>query len=262
MYHFFVSQEQIHQKPADSFGEEIGREGMGSITITGSDVNHIKNVLRMKPGEKVLISNGVDKDYHCRLAEIGAEEVIAEILSVDEEGTELPARLYLFQGLPKQDKLELIIQKAVELGVYQVIPVSMHRCVVKLDAKKAEAKVKRWNGIAESAAKQSKRMMIPEVTDVMTVKEALAYAAEFDLKLLPYENARGMAATRECVEKVKPGMNIAVFIGPEGGFEDSEVELAKAAGFEAVSLGRRILRTETAGLTTLSILMYQIEANL
>ena len=246
MYHFFVSQEQI---------------GPGLITITGSDVNHIKNVLRMKPGEEVLVSNGVDKDYHCRIAQIMADAVQAEILSVDEEGTELPAKLYLFQGLPKQDKMEMIIQKAVELGVYQVIPVAMHRSVVKLDAKKADAKVKRWNGIAESAAKQSKRMIIPQVTDVMTVKEALKYAEESDLKLLPYENARGMAATKECVEKVKPGMSIAVFIGPEGGFEDAEVELAKTAGFEAISLGKRILRTETAGLTALSILMYQIEAN-
>lgn len=256
MYHFFVSQEQI-QEYRDA---ENGQDGcLGQIVIIGSDVNHIKNVLRMKIDEEVLVSNGVDKDYHCRIAEIGAEKVVAEILSVDEEGTELSARLYLFQGLPKQDKMELIVQKAVELGAYQVIPVSMHRSVVKLDAKKADAKVKRWNGIAESAAKQSKRMVIPEVTEVMTVKEALAYAAGFDLKLLPYENARGMAATKECMEKVKPGMRIAVFIGPEGGFEDSEVELAKAAGFETISLGKRILRTETAGLTTLSLLMYQLE---
>lgn len=256
MYHFFVSQEQIHEYRDSEAGQA---DGMGSIVIRGSDVNHIKNVLRMKTGEEVLISNGVDKDYRCCITEIGAEEVIAGILSVDEEGTELPARLYLFQGLPKQDKMELIVQKAVELGAYQVIPVSMHRSVVKLDAKKAEAKVKRWKGISESAAKQSKRMVIPEVTEVMTVKEALAYAADLDLKLLPYENARGMAATKECIEKVKPGMSIAVFIGPEGGFEDAEVELAKASGFETISLGKRILRTETAGLTTLSILMYQIE---
>ena len=271
MYHFFVSQEQIYlnenagvdlQETESLRGNAEGQESLGTIVITGSDVNHIRNVLRMKPGEEVLISNGVDKDYHCCLAEIGAEEVIAQILSVDEEGTELPARIYLFQGLPKQDKMELIVQKAVELGAYQIIPVSMHRSVVKLDAKKADSKVKRWNGIAESAAKQSKRMVIPEVTEVMTVKEALAYAADFELKLLPYENARGMAATKECVEQVKPGMRIAVFIGPEGGFEESEVELARKSGFEAISLGKRILRTETAGLTTLSILMYQIEANL
>ena len=155
--------------------------------------------------------------------------------------------------------MELIVQKAVELGVYQVIPVAMKRSVVKLDARKEETKIRRWNTIAESAAKQSKRIVIPEVTGVMSVKEALAYAADFDLKLLPYENARGMAATKEQVEAVRPGMDIAVFIGPEGGFEETEVEEARASGFYPVSLGKRILRTETAGLTMLSILMYQME---
>lgn len=244
MYHFFVTQDQI--------GPEI-------ITITGSDVNHMKNVLRMKPGEEILISNGVDKDYRCQVENLDSDAVTARILSVDEEGTELPGKIYLFQGLPKQEKMELIVQKAVELGVYQVIPVAMKRSVVKLDAKKEEAKIRRWNTIAESAAKQSKRIVIPEVTGVMSVKEALAYAADFDLKLLPYENARGMEATKEQVEAVQPGMNIAVFIGPEGGFEETEVEAARAAGFYPVSLGKRILRTETAGLTMLSILMYQLE---
>ena len=244
MYHFFVTQDQI---------------GPETITITGPDVNHMKNVLRMKPGEEILISNGVDKDYHCQVETLDSDAVTARILSVDEEGTELPGKIYLFQGLPKQEKMELIVQKAVELGVYQVIPVAMKRSVVKLDAKKEEAKIRRWNTIAESAAKQSKRIVIPEVTGVMSVKEALAYAADFDLKLLPYENARGMAATKEQVEAVRPGMDIAVFIGPEGGFEETEVEEARAAGFYPVSLGKRILRTETAGLTMLSILMYQME---
>ena len=219
----------------------------------------MKNVLRMKPGEEILISNGVDKDYRCQVETLDSDAVTARILSVDEEGTELPGKIYLFQGLPKQEKMELIVQKAVELGVYQVIPVAMKRSVVKLDARKEETKIRRWNTIAESAAKQSKRIVIPEVTGVMSVKEALAYAADFDLKLLPYENARGMAATKEQVEAVRPGMDIAVFIGPEGGFEETEVEEARATGFYPVSLGKRILRTETAGLTMLSILMYQME---
>ena len=174
MYHFFVTQDQI---------------GPETITITGSDVNHMKNVLRMKPGEEILISNGVDKDYRCQVETLDSDAVTARILSVDEEGTELPGKIYLFQGLPKQEKMELIVQKAVELGVYQVIPVAMKRSVVKLDAKKEEAKVRRWNTIAESAAKQSKRIVIPEVTGVMSVKEALAYAVVFDLKLLPFEYA-------------------------------------------------------------------------
>ena len=244
MYHFFVTPAQIMD---------------GYAVITGQDVNHIRNVLRMKPGEQVGIRDGISRSYICELEAIEEEEIRAKILTEDTNLSELPAELYLFQGLPKSDKMELIIQKAVELGVHEVIPVATRRAVVKLDRKKEESKLKRWNAIAESAAKQSKRIVIPEVTGVMSVKEALAYAADFDLKLLPYENARGMAATKEQVEAVRSGMDIAVFIGPEGGFEETEVEEARAAGFYPVSLGKRILRTETAGLTMLSILMYQME---
>ena len=245
MYHFFVSPEQI---------------GESHICITGNDVNHIKNVLRMKPGEQVLISNGVDKDYHCEIESMTPEEVTARILSVDEEGTELPAKLYLFQGLPKSDKMELIVQKAVELGVYQVIPVMTKRAVVKLDAKKEEARVKRWNSIAESAAKQSKRIIIPEVTGVMSLSEAFAFAKNLDVNLIPFEHAEGMAGTRKELERVGPGKSVGIFIGPEGGFEDSEIVAACEADIRPVTLGKRILRTETAGLAILSILMFQLES--
>lgn len=244
MYHFFVKQEQI----LDSI-----------IRITGRDVNHIKNVLRMKQGEQVLVSNGIDKDYHCKLEMITRDQVTARILSVDEEGTELPAKLYLFQGLPKSDKMEMIIQKAVELGVYRIIPVATKRTVVKLDPKKEEAKVKRWNGIAESAAKQSKRILIPEVTAVMSLKEAYEYTSGFDVKLIPFEHADGMEGTKKELERVKPGTDVSVFIGPEGGFDDGEIEAAIAKGIRPITLGRRILRTETAGLAALSILMYRLE---
>lgn len=244
MYHFFVSPNHIDGQ---------------TIRITGPDVNHIKNVLRMRQGEELLISNGRDTDYYCRILETGTETVVAEILSEDREGRELPARLYLFQGLPKQEKMEWIVQKAAELGAYQIIPVAARRSVVKLDAKKEEAKVKRWNSIAESGAKQSKRSVIPQVTRVMNMEEALKYGADFDIKLIPYENARGMTETKELVEQVRPGMKIGIFIGPEGGFEEKEVELAAAAGFHPISLGKRILRTETAGMAILSILMYQLE---
>lgn len=245
MHHFFVTPDQI---------------GAESIRMTGTDVNHIKNVLRMKPGEQVLISNGVDRDYHCEVETISAEQVVARILEIREEGTELPAKLYLFQGLPKSDKMELIIQKAVELGVYQIIPVASKRAVVKLDAKKEDVKVKRWNGIAESAAKQSKRIIIPEVTGVMTLKEAFAYGAEFDVNLIPFEHAEGMDGTRKELDRVKPGMKVGIFIGPEGGFDDSEIDLAQTHDVRPITLGRRILRTETAGLATLSILMFQLES--
>ncbi|MFA9375332.1 MAG: 16S rRNA (uracil(1498)-N(3))-methyltransferase [Lachnotalea sp.] len=244
MYHFFVKEEQIEEK---------------NIRIIGLDVNHIKNVLRMKPGEQVLISNGVDKDYLCCLEEITNDEVIAKILAIDEMGTELQAKVYLFQGLPKSDKMELIVQKAVELGVYEIIPVAMKNSIVKLDSKKVESKINRWQGIAESAAKQSKRIIIPKVKSVMTLKEALVYAKNFEYNLIPYENAKGMSKTKEIIASLKPNMSIGVFIGPEGGFDELEIELALSNGMHTITLGKRILRTETAGLTTLSVIMFQLE---
>lgn len=244
MFHFFADQSQI---------------GGGRIVITGADVNHIKNVLRMKEGEEALISNRTDRDYLCRVAALSPDAVHFEILEECPEGTELPAKIYLFQGLPKGDKMELIIQKAVELGVYRVIPVAMKRSVVKLDGKKAEAKVKRWNAISESAAKQSKRIIIPEVTGVKSFKEALTYAADFDLNLVPYECAEGMDGARKTVAAAKAGMSIGIFVGPEGGFEDAEIKLAKEAGAHVLTLGKRILRTETAGLCLLSVLMFRLE---
>ena len=244
VYHFFVTPAQISEEYA---------------TITGQDVNHIRNVLRMKPGEQVGIRDGISRNYVCELEEIGTEAIRARILSADEDSSELPARLYLFQGLPKSDKMELIIQKAVELGAYEIIPVATRRAVVKLDQKKKASKVKRWNMIAESAAKQSGRMLVPRVTGVMTLKEAYAYAGTFDINLIPYELAEGMKGTREIIGQVKQGMQVGIFIGPEGGFDVEEVEAAVEAGIHPVTLGRRILRTETAGLTALSVLMFQLE---
>lgn len=244
MHHFFV---------------EKGQVGSEYITITGADVNHIKNVLRMKQGEEILVSNKEDKDYLCVILEMGQESVTAEIIEAREGTTELPSKIYLFQGLPKSDKMELIIQKAVELGVYEIIPVATKRAVVKLDAKKEESKLKRWQGISESAAKQSKRMVIPRVAGVMSFKEAVAYASGLDSSIIPYEHAEGMRHTKDTIAKMAPGTGIGVFIGPEGGFDDSEIELALANNIIPVTLGKRILRTETAGLTALSVIMFQLE---
>lgn len=245
MYHFFVKQDQVS-------GEVI--------TVTGPDVNHIKNVLRMRQGEQVLISNGVDRDYLCEISSITSDAVTASILSQEEEGTELPVKLTLFQGLPKSDKMELIIQKAVELGAYRIVPVETRRTVVKLDKKKSEAKVRRWNAVSESAAKQSKRIMIPEVSGVVSFKEALALSKAMDKSIIPFEHAVGMADTKAYISAIEPGMSVGIFIGPEGGFEDSEIEMAKEHGVKPVTLGRRILRTETAGLAILSVLMFQMES--
>lgn len=245
MYHFFVTPAQI----AD-----------GYAVITGQDVNHIRNVLRMKPGEKIAVRDGISRNYICELEDIGAEAVRALILSSEEDSTELPAKLVLFQGLPKSDKMELIIQKAVELGAYEIVPVATRRAVVKLDKKKEEAKKKRWNAIAESAAKQCGRMRIPKVKDVMSLTEAFAYAGSFDFNIIPYELAEGMEETRAILDKIRPGMQVGIFIGPEGGFDVAEIEEAMAAGVSPITLGRRILRTETAGMTVLSILMFRLEA--
>lgn len=242
MHHFFVNQEQIQGN---------------SVRITGSDVNHIKNVLRMKEGEQLLISDGTGKDYLCRLL-AASEEVLAEVLEV-QESRELPSEIYLFQGLPKSDKMELIIQKSVELGVFRIIPVATRNAVVKLDAKKEESKRKRWQAISESAAKQSKRSIVPEIGGVISLKEAFQMVQDFDVKLIPYEHENGMAGTREELKRVKTGQKIAVFIGPEGGFDEGEIQMAKEMGVIPVSLGKRILRTETAGLCALSILGYHLE---
>ena len=245
MYHFFVKPEQIGQK---------------EIRIEGSDVNHIRNVLRMNPGDQITVSSGEDaREYRCEIAQLEEDCVTARIMWVEESGVELPSRICLFQGLPKGDKMELIIQKAVELGVSEIVPMATKRAIVKLDQKKEEAKRKRWNAISESAAKQSKRQIVPEVKPVMSFAEAVKYAGTYDVKLIPYELAEGMEKTRSIISSLTPGQSIAVFIGPEGGFDEQEVELARAAGAESVTLGRRILRTETAGMTVLSILMYQLE---
>ena len=242
------------------FVDETSRQG-DQFRITGSDYNHIRHALRMQPGDTFLVScNGAS--CLCKLASCDEDSVIAAILDEDYQNTELPVRFYLFQGLPKGDKLELIIQKAVELGVAGIIPVEMSRCVMKLDEKKKKARQARWQSIAESAAKQSKRNVIPEVSDVLTYKQTMAKIREMDLFLVPYENARGMAATREALDRIQPGMSVGILIGPEGGFDPQEIKLAEEAGAVTVSLGKRILRAETAAVTAVAMGMLHVELNL
>lgn len=252
MQHFFVSPSQINGH---------------TIVITGEDVNHIKNVLRMKPGEEISIGNGADdNEYRASIKEIKDDEIICDLLFVKEDGVELPVGITLFQGLPKSDKMDTIIQKAVELGAVRIVPVATERAVVKLDAKKAASKKERWQKISEAAAKQSKRAVVPEVTLPMTMSEAVNMAASMNAAAIPYELENGMDGMKAFVDRVKSlegnkdtKPEVAVFIGPEGGFADEEIELAGNAGITPVSLGRRILRTETAGMTVLSILMYALE---
>lgn len=214
----------------------------------------------MQPGEEIAVSNGEDgKEYRCQIDEMGEEEILCTLRFIKEEGVELPSKIYLFQGLPKADKMELIVQKAVELGVYEIIPVATKRAIVKLDEKKAKQKTARWQTISEAAAKQSKRRIVPQVTSVMTFQEAVAYAKEMSVKLIPYELAEGMDKTKEIIGSLQPGQSVAVFIGPEGGFEEKEIQTALENGIQPVTLGKRILRTETAGFTVLAWLMYQLE---
>ena len=244
MSHFFINSSQI----------------TGDIlTIVGDDVNHMKNVLRMRSGEAFTAADENGIFYHCEVDTLDKQQVNAVILDKEQGGSELSSKIYLFQGLPKSDKMELIIQKAVELGAYEIIPVVTKRAIVKLDAKKESSKLKRWQAIAEGAAKQSGRMLVPQISEVKSFAEALQMAKELDVNVIPYECARGMDGTREIFGNIKPGMSVGIFIGPEGGFEESEVKKAQELSVKPVTLGKRILRTETAGLTTLSILMYLLE---
>ena len=223
MYRFYVSKEQITDD---------------KVYIDGTDVNHIKNVLRLEKGDWIIACDKEGMDYVSRISDISSERVVLNIEKVQDSDTELPCKIVLFQGLPKKDKMEFIIQKAVELGVSKIVPVAMKRCVVRLDDKKADKKAKRWQTIAEAAAKQSGRGIIPEVTN---------------------ELQDGIEKSREIVKEGCTKKSVGIFIGPEGGFEKEEVEEAVSRGIKPISLGKRILRTETAGIAVVSIMMFEMQ---
>lgn len=239
------------------FADEKSKRNSQYI-IEGSDYNHIKNVLRMEIGDTCLISFEGKSDL-CRIDAFLEDAVSFEILEEDYTDTELPVKIYLFQGLPKGDKMEYIIQKCVELGVFSIVPVSMKHCIVKLDDKKAKSKQSRWQSISESAAKQSKRNIIPEIMEVCSFDKALDFAKSLDLILLPYECKEGMSATLDALSQIKNVKSVGIFIGPEGGFEKNEIEKALASDAKIISLGKRILRTETAAVTAVGMCMLNIE---
>lgn len=245
MFNFFVEKENLQQN---------------FFSITGNDYNHIKNVLRMKIGDVFLVSCDGTSNL-CRLASFTDDAVLAEIVEENYQNTELKTKIYLFQGIAKGEKMEWIIQKCVELGVFEIIPTEMSHCVVKIEDKKKKQKQTRWQAIAESAAKQSKRTVIPEVKEPTSFKNALNYAKDLDLLLIPYENARGMLATKEALESIKIDSKVGIFIGPEGGFAESEIEALTSLSGKTVSLGSRILRTETAAITAVSMCMLYLEMN-
>mgnify|MGYP006321169973 CR=1 FL=1 len=244
-----------------NFFIEEGNRHNNRYMIDGADYNHIKNVLRMKIGDEFLVSENNVSNL-CRIESFEGECIIAEIVEERFQDTSLPVKIYLFQGLPKSDKMELIIQKAVELGVEGIIPVEMNRCVVKLDEKKKKSKRERWQAISESAAKQSKRNSIPEVSDIMSYKKALEKASELDIFIVPYECKDGMESTKNALSKISRGSSIGILIGPEGGFELNEIDSATNAGGLTVSLGKRILRTETAAITAVGMCMLHVEMNI
>ena len=248
MHHFFVDKSEI-------IGEEI--------KLYGDDFHHLQKVLRGKIGEEIIISSGEAVDYHCKIKRYGEDHAVLSV-SFLEEAHELKTKVILLQALPKGEKMELIIQKAVELGVSEIIPLESENCIVQLRGDKAEKKRLRWQGISEAAAKQSKRSVIPAVSSVSPWKEAFSLLENVEIKLIPYENEKGVGFTKEELLRVeelgeKSGGTIALCIGPEGGFSKEEVEKAKKEGFLPISLGKRILRTETAAITALSLIMMHLE---
>ena len=244
MYNFFVDENAI---------------GLDGYEIVGKDYNHIKNVLRLKTGDDILVTFDGKSDLCCITA-FTDTSVIVKIIKPDYQSTELPVSITLFQGIAKGEKMELIIQKAVELGASEIVPVDMKRCVAKIEGNKVKQKIERFNLISESAAKQSKRNVIPKVLQPLAFTNALEYAKGLDMLIIPYECASGMQATLDCLKEIKRATKIGVMIGSEGGFDDSEIELAKSLeNARIISLGSRILRTETASITALSLLMLHIE---
>lgn len=249
---FFVNNEQVTEK---------------EIIIMGEDVNHIKNVLRLKTGDKINICNTDNSNNY--LTEIIKEEndhIICKILQIQESISESNIHLHIIQGLPKAEKMELIIEKCVELGVKELTPVLMKRCVVKLDEKSKTKKVARWQKISETAAKQSGRDIIPKINNVIVLENIYKLLENYDIVLVAYENEKNNSLKQEIIklkkamtENLKMQLKVAIIIGPEGGIEEKEVEFLKNNGAHIITLGNRILRTETVALSVSSVIMYEFD---
>lgn len=245
---FFINQEQVEEK----------------IKIIGNDVNHIKNVLREKIGNKLTICNTYDmKDYLCEIIKLDEEYIECQIKEKIENNVESNIKVTIMQGLPKADKMELIIQKSVELGVFDITPVEMKRCVVKLNEKDKTKKIERWQKISEVAAKQCGRNIIPTMNSIINLKNVCNLLNEYDIVLIAYEKEKE-TTLKQVLNEIKQGHNgkkikIAIIIGPEGGIAPEEVEMLKENGAKTITLGKRILRTETVALNVLSVIMYELE---
>lgn len=228
------------------------------IIDDNEDIKHISKVLRLNKGDKIEICDNQSKDYIAKIIKIAKDCIDCEIIEVAVSKGEPPIEIVLFQGLPKSNKMDLIVQKSVELGVRSIVPIHTRRCVVKIKDNKAESKkIERWNKIALEAAKQSKRGIIPEVKETITFDSLENIINEFDLILLPYENEDTISIKKVLKNNYK-AKKVGIIIGPEGGFEESEILNAISWEIKTVTLGPRILRTETAGFVTTSILIYEL----
>ena len=246
MPRFFIKENQIQNN---------------QITIIGEDVNHIKNVIRKQIGDIIEICNqDNEKSYKCEIEKIEEKQITTKIIE-ELKAQESNIKVDIFQGLPKAEKMELIIQKSVELGANAIIPVNMKRCVVKLDSKSEEKKIERWQKISESAAKQCGRNNIPEVKHLVNIKDICNKIKDYDAMIVAYENEKENTLKQELtkLKNKQKNLKIGIVIGPEGGLEEKDVKHLKESGAKIITLGHRILRTETVALNMLSIIMYELE---
>ena len=246
---FFVTTDQIKEK---------------TISIQNEDVNHIKNVLRAKINDKIDICDyNTSKNYICEIAKIEDKKIECRIIEEVESSVESKIKISIFQGLPKSDKMELVIQKSVELGAFDITPIEMKRCVVKLNEKDKTKKIQRWQKISETAGKQSGRDIIPQINNIINVKKLCEKFGEYDLVLVAYEKEKEDTLKQE-LKKIKnikkEEIKIAIIIGPEGGIDNEDIEQFKNHNAKIITLGNRILRTETVALNMLSIIMYELDS--
>lgn len=231
----------------------------GRIRVTGEDANHLGRAIRLKAGEKIRVSTDAERNFICEAVSFDSDALTLQILE-ESEDTEPANRIILFQAIPKGSRMETVIEKAVELGASEIIPVDMKYCVVRLDEKKKESRVQRWQKIADGAARQSKRSQMPKVGPVLSFREAADRLLSLDISLVPYENAQGAAYTMELLRKIKPGQSVGILIGPEGGFAPEEIDYVRdSKKAEVISLGHRILRTDTAAIASMTLVMMASE---
>lgn len=238
MHRFFVSPDNINNN---------------SVTISGEDVAHLSKVLRLREGENIIVCDSAGTDYECRIESISKTEAVASVISSTPNIAEPPINITIYQGLPKSDKMDYIVQKCVELGVNKIVPVITKRAVAI--PRDGDKKILRWQRIASEAAKQCGRGVLPQIGEIAEFKTIVKNVVlEDNLNIIPYENEKSF----KLKNALKPVKNINIFIGPEGGFDPEEIELAITSGIQPVTLGPRILRTETAPIAVVSAVMYDI----